>query len=1074
MGYRTIEYSGGIRPSQTTTAFERKFGMKTQPGQRIGAGQITLRDADAQLFIREMRFMGYGKVQRSYGAYAGGQPTQKSQILMGISAQRKFEIEKQKQLTQQEAIKKTDVQFQGPVRPGIDEQTFRQTGRSISQQRSFLDVTKDPYQIDQRKTKITPKPSQVYQGPVPKGASEQEFRKTGAIVPIPKTGFQQKVEQQIIATPIGKPTQEVKKPWYTTAWHETSDFLSGIAGGVWLEHLGRPTTRTAPELKAQFKRDVEKSTKHLQKIGPFILGGPQILIAHTKFIAASQDTAREIRREGELVQAQQKQQIEAVEKSTKAIEELQKEFGPTYKKKTQEYSKDIKILEAEIEAFNIVYGKRELGPGQYGAALEKQAGLTAKQKELITQQKGLQAKYDVYEKELLKEVQSLRKIGVKTEVTPEGEMAFTSKALKTELAPVGMKLQVSYLTPEGKITWKNIALGSGAVARATGEAFILGAAVGGTGVLAKVGKVIAKLPKGVKIGTYTVAGGLAAVGTGAKAYQGYIYGERVGVGKIGAVVGGATAIGQLGGFVAGGYVGTKAYYHRMEKNILSGKYTRATKKMIRKGYTLEKQAERDIQIKGRAGQKVAYETKIKGTKYKIQTDAQLMGKYTGRKGQSVVEIKSKLIGKKVPKGMAKKWETFGETLESKKYVKARLFTKSSKQKLWQQQDVLIKRQFMDKLKIKFDEPRILVSAKTGKSLTVKEAEIFKFKSDIRLLGPTTKVKRIPHDIWTKGEAWRFKELGSLRKGEAAVIRLSQRRIGTPELQELTKQVVLYSPKIKRGPITYRSFRSVGKAGGISDKFLKDLIAKEIAKTKIGKITKIFKLDTKGQVLLQRPAPILKRPTIPLKMGDTSVLSQQALIKAALKGQLKAITPGLLAKELTITTPGAIAVSVSALGLKNILSTRAATLSALRTEQISSLKTDMILKQATKMAQATITQPILMQQVITPQVSQIAIPTITTPSFVMPTIATVPLIPIIPPLPGLPRGFRQRTPRGPKKKVKEAGIYVEGFTAKTLGLDAVKKSQAQAKALLKKVLTGLEIRRRVLVTPNKKTKRRRKK
>ena len=1070
MGYMTIEYSGGVRPSQTTTTYERKYGQLSQPGQRIAPGKITIRDDRVDEFIRAMKYAGYGTVVRSYGAYSSGQPTSKAQVLMGMAAETQFEQEKQRQL---EAANKTDVSFQGPVPKGASEETFRKTGKTIVQQRSFIDMARDPYNLEQRQSKIQTQQSRAYQGPIPQGTSEQVFRETGRTEQVQKTDFQKKVEQQATAQPLGTPTQEVKKPWYKTAFHEATDFLSGIAGGVYLEHLGRPTTRTAPEIKQQFKSDVEFATSDYrgpitwEKIGAYVFGGSNL--AQTKFIVKSGQTAREFRREGELTQAQQKQQIEAVEQSTKSIEKLQTEFTPEYEKRVTQLNKEASKLEAEIEAFNIAYGKRELSSGQFYLAQQKQAELEAKKRGLTTQQKELQAEYDLYEKEILGEIGELRKLGIKTEVQPTGELAFTSQALQKELAPVGMKLQKSYLSKEGKVTWKNIAYGGGAVARATAEAFVLGAVTGGTGVLAKAGTVISKLPKGVKVGTYVVAGGLAVAGTGAKAYQGYVYGERVGVGKIGAVVGGLTAVGQLGGFVAGGYVGTKAYYGRLEQNIISGKYTRMTKKMIRQGQIAEKKAAQQIMTRGKAGQKVVYETKIKGTDFKIKTEASLVGKYAGKRGGSVVEVKSTLVGKKIPKGLAKQWETYGRTLESQKYVKARIFTKSSKQKAWTQQDVLIKRKFLEKLKVKFDEPKILYDPKTDKALTIKEIEAFKFKSDIKLLGEASKVKQIPNEVWTKSEAWRFKHLGSLRKGQAAVLRLSQRNIGTPELKEITKQVVLYSPKEQMGPYTLRTFRSVGQAGGISDKLLKDLVSKEIAKIRISKVGKFLKLDTKGQVMLQKPQPILKRPTIPFKIKDTSLLSQEALVKTALKGQLSQIAPSLLSKQCAALLPGAVSISATTLGLRNILTARAATMSAIKTEQISSLKTDMITRMATKVAQVQVTQPILMQQTITPTITQLAVatPVITT---AIPSMPTVPRIPIIPPTPKLPRGFRQRGYRKPTGRPKEKGIYVEGFTAKALGLEAKAISQAQAKALLKKVLTGLEIRRRVVVQKTKKRRR----
>lgn len=66
-----IEYSGGIRPQKTTTQYERQYGQITQAGQKISSGAITFPNTPegrerANLFQREMRYMGYGVLQRRY------------------------------------------------------------------------------------------------------------------------------------------------------------------------------------------------------------------------------------------------------------------------------------------------------------------------------------------------------------------------------------------------------------------------------------------------------------------------------------------------------------------------------------------------------------------------------------------------------------------------------------------------------------------------------------------------------------------------------------------------------------------------------------------------------------------------------------------------------------------------------------------------------------------------------------------------------------------------------------------------------------------------------------------------
>jgi len=69
----TIVYSGGVRPSHSTTAYERTYGVQTGGGQRVHRGSITLPLEQAQAFREEMRYMGYGKVLQSYTVDIGDQ-----------------------------------------------------------------------------------------------------------------------------------------------------------------------------------------------------------------------------------------------------------------------------------------------------------------------------------------------------------------------------------------------------------------------------------------------------------------------------------------------------------------------------------------------------------------------------------------------------------------------------------------------------------------------------------------------------------------------------------------------------------------------------------------------------------------------------------------------------------------------------------------------------------------------------------------------------------------------------------------------------------------------------------------
>ena len=121
-----------------------------------------------------------------------------------------------------------------------------------------------------------------------------------------------------------------------------------------------------------------------------------------------------------------------------------------------------------------------------------------------------------------------------------------------------------------------------------------------------------------------------------------------------------------------------------------------------------------------------------------------------------------------------------------------------------------------------------------------------------------------------------------------------------------------------------------------------------------------------------------------------------------------------------------------------------------------LKTDVAIKTTPAIKTASATQ---LKSIIR---SSLALPQTLTPS-------TIPKLDIIPPQPPIPIIIQfpeilERKMRGKKKKAKQIQdlLFLPDFTSRAIGLKEVVISEKQAQAQLKKILTGLEIRRPVRV------------
>ena len=885
--------------------------------------------------------------------------------------------------------------------------------------------------------------------------------------------LQKKIQTQSKNVPLGEPNINTNKPWYKTAFDETTDFISGGTGGVWLTHFGRPTSKSAEEIKTDFKEVGTKALKSQNIFGYSGLigfGGPKTPL--DTFQKESIKEARELRKSGEVTLAQQEAQIKAINNAVADIEKDQaslsgdltgkdmydiafgKDIGDVYSKKSGSYNvqanqftKDVQKLETDIQKFNTAYEGKTLAKSDYEKAMTQKSNLEQRRQGLMAKQTQLQGVYEDYENKVAKEVTNLRKIGVETKFNDKGELTFTSKALETKVSPVGMKLQKSFLDPTtNKITWKNIAYGGGAVAHTTAEAVAVGFATGGTGVVAKVGQGIAKLPKVAQISTKVILGGVAVASIGGKAYQGYKLGEVEGVGKIGAVVGGLSATGQVVGFGYGAYKGTKVYYKGIENKILAGKYTKSIAE-ARTGKIIDGKG-------GTAKQLGAYETRIKGTKYVLKSNGKIEGVYSGKAGTSNVKVVTQFKGK-APRGFPKSYYTKGGTLETDKLIKARLLTKSTKGKYWYSQDVLLKRTMLDKAS---------VSVKGAPGYQgYEKLERLKFLTGVKTQTKPVRVgKTLPKDLFTSGEKYLFK----VSKGELKVAGFGEYKEARPDSLFATKQYVLYKEpkalKIKTnfGQVTYKDimvkdFDSIAKTKGASTELLKQAFKNQIlvldTKTKqLG----VFSMDKRGQLLPARTIP--KPPVVKPKPFNVQVGTTQTDLKAIMTIQLKKIVPGVLAQQTRLIAPATIPVSVGAVGIKNILQTKLSLSNIQKVENVAKLKTSML----TKVSQIQIQQPTQAQVLRVAQVqAPILQPVTTTTPVILPTLPTLALPPM--PEPDF-SGYIKRQAKRQARAGKQRRTYVEDFTSKVLDIEKQVITKSQAKKLLAKTFTGLELRRGVIV------------
>jgi hypothetical protein len=907
------------------------------------------------------------------------------------------------------------------------------------------------------------------------------------------------------STPLGKPVVQDDRGTIRKGFDKAVDFVSGQTGGVWLTHFGRPTGMESSEIKEEFNKSTTKGVKDSILFGvPGVAG----LTAEGKFKTAwSKDkdkkidagaglgiggigniqaewtkSAETIGQSGKLTTLEQQAQAKSIEDISREIEKVTTEYqgGLTgtdmtdiaFGKKTYDdvlkekakspgvqtniFQKEADIYQKEVESFNKMYGEKELAPDVYEKALQEKSKLDAKRESLLAKQTSLTKAYEDYETGIVSKVAGLRDIGVETKIDEQGNIVFGSKALQKQVAPVGMKLQKDFMKDD-KLTWKNIAYGGGSVVHTTAGAVAVGFATGGTGVLAKVGVGVAKLPKVAQV---VIKGGaitLAVGGVASKGYSGYKLAQQVDVpGWYGATLGTATGIGQVGGFAVGGYYGTKAYYSGVQDKILAGKYTKSIGEM-REG-KIQVDLKSGTAKGGLAKQVGIYETKVKGTEWTIKSGVKMQGLYGKESGMSNVKIASQFQGK-APRGMPKGWTTRGQTLESQDAIRLRAFTKSTKGKVWYEQDFLMKRTMLERLKVDVSQK----PAFKGYS----ELERLKFLTGMKSVGKPVKVgKVLPEQVWKSEELFRFAQY----KGQGKVMQPWE--FGEAKADSIfgTKQYVLYKHtkpqsatfktkggdlKISSTELGIKEFQSISKTSGMSAELLKQQLKDTMLVVKASQVNMMS--DKSGQLTIMRPKPSVRPTTIqktyaPQVTKPTTTINTQALLKI----QLSKVVPGLIQKQVSGLKTSTLLFGAGISGTKQILQTRQSLAvvneQALlqRTRQVSLQK--MLQQQVPSQAQS-------IRQAQAVQTLQLQTPIMQAPGILTPIIPGFPGVPIMFDKPDL-WGWKYKQPKE-SLAGKKTSSYIPDFTSKALGLKPKVMSKAQLKKLLRTDLTGLELRRGVI-------------
>ena len=856
--------------------------------------------------------------------------------------------------------------------------------------------------------------------------------------------IQEKVEKE----PLGKVPDPKKEPSRLKRFSRVAgDIFTGSTFGLLTPFASTsfiPTAKEPAEVRKEVGDVPKKALLKTKIFSPLQFGGLSFgrlpsgrigVVGYSDLgtALASEQTilAKNFREESARTLNAQQKQVEQINKTVTNIEREQGKLSDTtqFLKDLDKFSRDVTKFEQQAKSVT---------PDKITGLEQERKGLLRQQESLSRQQKQLSAQQTKFEEFAVTELKGLRKIGVEPKFTKAGDIEFTSKSLEKRIAPVGIKLQKDLLKQDGKLSAKNIALGSTALAREVGIAYGVGVATGGLGFVAGLGQKIARLPKAIQLAVKGTAVGLAGLGVGLSTYRGFKLGEIEGIGKIGGTISGLKTAGQIGGFGVGAFKGTKVHLQKIEADIISGKTTKSIAD-IKTGATFGRG--------GLAKQLSKFETRVTGTKMKITSLAEIKSTFATKQGVSDIAIITKIA--KAPKGVPAKVITKGQSLETPELIKARLFTQVPKIKGLTKQDILISRKVLDQKTVSvagkpFFEPFV----------KLQKANIL---AGIKTVGEPVKVKAFPKDVFTSGERYLFKVTGKV----AGVGEFAEARADSIFK---SKQFILTTKTFKVGDVKIKKFTTVATTKGLSADLLKDVLKTKLLvldlKTKQLSAVSILPSGKRGQVLLgtapktfTQPVPQIKLPK--LTKGFAPTIDTRTLLKV----QLQKIVPQILAKQSALISPTIPSISLGGLGLKEVLRLRVQTIQVVNLKSLTKLKLDM----STKFAQINISKVAQVPALKLAQIPRIELFTLPVTKTAMITTPPKVVVPAIPPLPLIDIGGRpRRRKKGRGARTQNILTGSESFTAKQIDLAPVVLTPAQARKILSVKLTGLGIRRGIIV------------
>lgn len=802
-----------------------------------------------------------------------------------------------------------------------------------------------------------------------------------------------------------------------------SDVLGSVIPDTSLSGSRSLEATTIPEEELKQRREeIKSNTLNLRALGLYSVGSftgakPTIIDASIESFKLRRDIAKG----GE--EAKQLAPVVAVQ-----IDEIGKA------------QKELTSINDQVTSLN-----NQIGQGQLSE--EKSAEIQKKYEELKVQRAG------VYENLASKGV------GTKINVSDTGEetITFTSPELEKDYASSAVKEFRTKTSRQKTIATVDV------IGQEVLEGALLGYGLGATGVLAKGGVVLSKVPgvttlvtkfpTATKIGAETLFAGTTIAISSIQGYRTAKEFQQQGLpASEGFLLGAGIPLGKATGFYAGAKIGTKVYTQQVLEKASKGGFTRT---IIKEGeiegkkikYPAEARGGQTVEAQGRrlstTAQASQQETRIPGTDIKIKQEGSLTGKYEGSAGGEKGTVITEITKGQAP--FAKGAKTEARTFFIKPAGK-------------EQTGIVVISEAKGGVNIdqfrtatKLNDLKVLQEFDNGARLYAID-----FGRPIEKVGTTVFVKGASLDDLSKARGiLDYNRLFTKFAGEDTLFSVGRTR---QLIYEYPQPTGFYDTTTGQEVLAQR-FVSVGvtKAGRIDA--IKDVLKN--SGFLVSEKPQIYSLfaNKKGQLALFTTPEVT--PPAPTISNIDALVQLQEPSAFVLPGVIKGLAP-------TIT---------SEIGLKSLLSTSLLAGSSLKGRAQQRVNQKYLQNQLQEFIQLNIQQqsPQERQQI------QQAQRTLQQPLLEQPPIEIIPSFPATPTPTPTPLGaialpdfdlqfFEAVRKKAGRKKSTRDLAYVQDFTSKIVGFAPIEVSEAEAVKLAQKVQTGFEIRAPIIVRKNKDEKR----